>query len=300
MGGTLAIRLAVPSDRLADAERGARRVAARVGCWAARLTRFDPHSELCRLNAAPTAPTTSVGPTLGAALAWAERVVASGDGLIDVTLLDERLAAEAGEPGIGTATPRDDGVDDPHWWLERRSRGSVLHRRGGVRFDLDGVAKGWIADRALGLLHMYPAALVDADGDVSVRPSSGLGWLAAVSDPSDPHGPALAVLRLEATGVATTLGVATSGTSVHAWGRGARRRHHLIDPRTRRPAVTDVVQATIMAESARRAEVVAKTVVIAGSEEGLLLAEEARVTAAIVLLETGELLATPGTLGWLA
>jgi hypothetical protein len=32
-----------------------------------------------------------------------------------------------------------------------------------VRLDLDGVGKGWIADRTLGLLGRHPGAIVDAD-----------------------------------------------------------------------------------------------------------------------------------------
>ena len=67
----------------------------------------------------------------------------------------------------------------------------------------------------------------------------------------------------------TAFGLATSGTSVHRWTIDGRSSHHLIDPRTGRPARTDLVQATVLAGSAREAEAIAKTAVIVGSEAAL-------------------------------
>ena len=76
--------------------------------------------------------------------------------------------------------------------------------------------------------------------------------------------------------------------------------HHLIDPRTGRPAVTDVVQATVIAGSALRAEALAKAAVIAGSVEGFALLERARVRGAVLLNAAGEVQALPVTIPLLA
>ena len=102
------------------------------------------------------------------------------------------------------------------------------------------------------------------------------------------------------TGVPTCFGLATSGVSVHRWVTGDHVGHHLIDPRTGRPADTDVVQATVLAASAREAEVLAKTAVILGSAAGLEFLDRFGVAGAIVLTARGERLALPQTLGWLA
>jgi thiamine biosynthesis lipoprotein ApbE len=61
-----------------------------------------------------------------------------------------------------------------------------------------------------------------------------------------------------------------------------------------------VVQATVVAEDALLAEALAKSVVISGSDEGLALAERAGAWAAFLLLESGEVVATPRSIGWLA
>ena len=58
--------------------------------------------------------------------------------------------------------------------------------------------------------------------------------------------------------------MATSGTSIHRWQLAdGRMTHHLIDPRTRRPADTDVLQATVVAPTARVATL-KQTVAAAG------------------------------------
>ena len=84
-------------------------------------------------------------------------------------------------------------------------------------------------------------------------------------------------------------GLATSGTSIHRWVREGVPAHHLIDPRTARPAVTDIVQATVVASSAREAEIFAKAAVILGSDAALAALDRPGVLGAIVLTERGEL-----------
>ena len=316
MGGSLVLRVA---HRPGAGDAGARqaagrdlaRVARRVDRWAARLTRYSGTSDLAALNSDPAATAVAVRPTLAAALAWAERAMDLCPGLVDVTLLDERLAAEAGDPGDPGGTwpagsppagplPPDPGTR-PRWHLVRQARGGTAVRRGTFRFDLDGVAKGWIADRALAMLRAYPAAMADADGDIALRLGDGVAWDIAIADPRGDDG-VLGVLRLDGRLPGGLVGVATSGTSVHRWpgAAGEPPRHHLLDPRTRRPAITDVIQATVLMSTAREAEVLAKAVVIAGSDAGMDLLERPGVHGAVLLLEGGDVVATPRTGEWLA
>ncbi len=302
MGGTLLLRVAAARAAAPGVAADLERLARRVDRWAARLTRYTTTSDLAALNAHPGRPSTAVRPTLAALLDWAERAVDMAPGIVDVTLLDARLAAESGsDPGPG-GDPRVMPARAP-WHLVRGRRGGRVERRGPCRFDLDGVAKGWIADRALALLARYPAAMVDADGDIALRIDPDTAWDIAVADPRPDAAGQLAVVRLDGRIAGGMLGIATSGTSVHRWppaGADGSARHHLIDPRTRRPAVTDVVQATVIAGSARAAEVLAKAAVIAGSDDALGLLDDPAVRGAILLLSDGALVATPGTQGWLA
>ena len=59
--------------------------------------------------------------------------------------------------------------------------------------------------------------------------------------------------------------IATSGIGKRSWlDADARPAHHLLDPRTGRPAYTGIVQATALAPTAARAEVLAKAAVLSG------------------------------------
>ena len=60
------------------------------------------------------------------------------------------------------------------------------------------------------------------------------------------------------------------------------------------------MQATVVAESALVAESLAKAAVILGFDEGLALLERAGAWAEVVLLDTGEVVASPRSLEWLA
>ena len=55
-----------------------------------------------------------------------------------------------------------------------------------------------------------------------------------------------------------------------------------------------------MARSARRAEALAKTLVILGSQEGFAFMESCRPLAAIAVRAGGEVIASPASLGLLA
>ena len=265
MGGSLAIHLDA-AGRDGAAERDGRRVIARIDRWASRLTRHTDTSDLALLNADPSA-SVPVRPTLAAAL----------------------LA------GVAAA-------DVSEGFAVRRRRGTAVVRRPpGLHFDLGGVGKGWIADRALTLLEPWRSAVVDADGDLAVLSAPGKRWEVGIDDPRQPNSQ-LAVLRLEARadGAPTRWGVATSGTSIHRWSVGGTATHHLIDPRTGLPAITDVVQATVVAGSALRAEALAKAAVIAGAVEGFALLERAHVLGAVLLTASGKVLALPVTMPLLA
>ncbi len=291
MGGMVSVQILGGSSDDMALERAAGMVLDRIEAWAARLTRFSPDSELMRLNAAPAA-IVPIGPTLTAALDWARMAEGMTGGLVDASLLDERLAAEEGlDPVIPISAGR-------RWSLHRTARGAAVERTPGVRFDLDGVAKGWLADRALAITPGR-SALVDGDGDVAIRVAPGDSWSIGIGDPRTPAS-LLGALCLGADGgVTREWGIATSGTSIHRWAHAGGDAHHLVDPRTRRPALTDVVQATVLASSARVAEAFAKTAVIAGTDRAFGLLDHPGVLGLLLLTERGELRATPGMVRWL-
>jgi thiamine biosynthesis lipoprotein len=171
----------------------------------------------------------------------------------------------------------------PDWRLIERAPGSRNVRLPeGVGLDLGGIGKGWAADRAARRLGKLGPALVDAGGDIAVsRPMpGGQPWPIGVADPRR-EGETIALLKVHRGGVAT------SGRDHKRWRQGDTWRHHLIDPRTGRPADTNVLTATVIAPSAKLAEMAAKTVAILGTREGLPWIEARRSMAVLVIRDDG-------------
>ena len=293
MGGQVAVSIVAPGSPASTA-RDAERVLRRIAAWADRLTRFSPDSDLSRVNRDPR-ELVPLTPTMVAILDQARSAEHLTDGIVDVAWLDARLAAE----GLALPTPHP-GAASRAWSLERSGpRATSLRRPVGLHLDLDGVAKGWLADRALALLPDDQAALVDADGDIALRVVPGRPWSIGVAHPTEPDTDLL-VLTLTTDGSASrSFGVATSGTSVHRWREAERISHHLIDPRTGRPAATDLVQATVVARSAAEAEALAKSAVILGSGAAVAMLERVGVAGAILVGDDGVTL-LDSTWAWLA
>jgi thiamine biosynthesis lipoprotein len=294
MGGVLEVAITAEPWRRVAAAQAAQRAAQRIEVWASRLTRFSTDSDLAALNSSRDAEVI-VKPTLGAALSWARDAQRRSRGVVDATMLDQRLAAESGvdpDPVAGAKA----------WRIAPTGRSTVIRRNSEFKFDLDGVAKGWIADRAADLLLGWPGVAVNADGDVAFHADAGVEWLVEITDPRVGDEPPIGTFRLlGGDGWTRSFGVATSGTSVHRWQlTDGRTSHHLIDRRTGRPAQTDVIQATVVAPSAREAEMIAKSAVILGSEQAHSFLASSAAFAAVLLLENDDVLAMPGTEKWLA
>jgi thiamine biosynthesis lipoprotein len=113
------------------------------------------------------------------------------------------------------------------------------------------------------------------------------GDLRAVGEAPHPHGWIIEIddpLGTGATGMLSlaTGAVATSTRLRRAWTRDGRELHHLIDPRTGRPAASGVASVTVIAGEAWRAEVLAKAAFLAGAEAGPRLVTDAGATGLIV------------------
>lgn len=272
---------AMLSPDASDAEARLRQVPRWFEAWEQTLSRFRPDSPLSRLNQAGegAAVSETLWEVLQASLAAAEE---SGGMVVPTQLAALETAGYSRSfERVQAGDTEARSVETPacsHWQdIRCGAIGRTVALPAGMRLDLAGVAKGWAADRAASQLGGNDGALVDAGGDVAVHPSSsGFCWPIGVADPHR-AGSALAVLRLSEGGVAT------SGRDYHKWKRGGEWMHHIIDPRTGRPARTDVVTATVIAPSALIADVAAKTALIMGSRRAVRWLDQKNLGALLVL-----------------
>jgi thiamine biosynthesis lipoprotein len=165
------------------------------------------------------------------------------------------------------------------WQLDNHTLALPAH----VHLDFGGVAKGWAAHQAMQRLKSYGPTLVDAGGDIAISglQSDQQPWTVAIADPFHPEQD-LEMLKLGRSGVAT------SGTDFRRWKQDGAWKHHLIDPRTGKPAQTDVISATVIAPTVIEAEVAAKVVLISGSQDGLAWLETHPNLAVMLVLENGK------------
>ncbi len=215
-----------------------------------RLTRFEATSELCRFNAA-AGSWVPVSNELDALLRESLRAYEVSGGLVHAATLPALLAAgytrDFALGGTPTSLPPPPPAPLPEL-LELRGHEARLAR--GAAIDLGGIAKGWLADRLAEPLG--PNCLVNLCGDLYARGDgeTGQGWPVGFG---------------ERTVLLRDMGAATSGVTKRMWGPGL---HHLIDPRTGRPAVSDLREVSVIASTATDAEIYAKVALLLGSSDG--------------------------------
>ena len=221
------------------------------------LSRFLPDSELSRLNREGA---IVAGPELVEVVTLALAGRESTGGRFDPTVHDAVVAA--GYDRSFDLMDRDGPGEAPPGPLACGGRLSVdraareIRLEPGARLDLGGIAKGYSADRVSDLLRAAGPCLVNVGGDLAVRGVPRDGTWAVGVETSD----GTMSLSLESGAMAT------SGRDRRRWTRGGADLHHVIDPRTARPAATDLLRATVVSSSAAWAEVLATAFLVAGCD----------------------------------
>ncbi|MCL4826697.1 MAG: FAD:protein FMN transferase [Caldilinea sp.] len=265
-----------------------------------RMSRFLPDSELSRLNAAD-APQT-VSPDLFAVIETALWAAQQTGGLYDPTILADLEAAGYDRSfeyvvtrnGFSWSAP----ADAPGAAGRRRTsyadimldrNAGVVVKPAGVRLDLGGIGKGWTVDRAAERLLGAAAFLVNAGGDLYAygRPGHPRGWRITIEHP-------LRRTHWIARLYIDHAGLATSTTMKRRWTVDGQHRHHLIDPRTGQPAITDALSVTVVAPRTVTAELLAKVALLLGADAGLAYLTATDGVEGLIYTTDGRVLTTPG------
>lgn len=263
------------------------------------MSRFLPDSELSHLNAADTPQTVSPG--LFAVIETALWAAQQTGGLYDPTILAD-LESAGYDRSFEYVAKRSDFV-----WTAPTDALDVTGRRTsyseivldpvtfavakpvGVRLDLGGIGKGWTVDRAAEQLVGAGAFLVNAGGDLYAhgRPGHPRGWRVTIEHP-------LRRTHWIARLFIDHAGLATSTTMKRRWAVDGRSRHHLIDPRTGQPAITDALSVTVVAPRTVTAELLAKVALLLGADAGIDYLSGAAGVEGLIYTADGRVLTTPG------
>jgi thiamine biosynthesis lipoprotein len=257
------------------------RAVARIADLEARWSRFVPTSEVSRLNANAGYPTVCSCDTVELVRHALDAWRFTG-GRFDPTVLGavRRAGYDESFDALPAARSRVDGDDTRGTGaadvvVDETTNTVVLPHD--VGFDPGGIGKGLAADIVSdeALAAGARGVCVNIGGDLRVRGDApdDDAWSVEVLDPIDDH--RRAVVRLQSGAVAT------SSRMRRAWLVGNRAQHHLIDPATGLPVQHDTIAATVVASEGWRAEVLAKAVFVAGTNEGLAFLDQCGAAGAV-------------------
>ena len=251
---------------LAD-ERVLRRASEDLTALLARVdaaaSRFRPDSALSRANARAGRP-VAVPRLLVDLVTAGLDAAATTSGLVDPTLglamhrigYDRDIAVVRTRGDV--AAPAGTVLHSGDWRAVR------LHREAGLltvpvgsALDLGTTAKAWTADHAARTLaaRYDTAVLVELGGDIAVAGESPVGWTVQVAEREGGDGQKITLLRG---------GLTTSTTTVRTWTYGGEQVHHIVDPRTGRPADGPWRTATVWADSALVANTASTAAIVLG------------------------------------
>ncbi len=134
----------------------------------------------------------------------------------------------------------------------------------GTAIDLGGMGKGYLADKLAEIIPDWVSGYwLSIGGDVVGNGSDehSKPWLVEIDSGYDE------VTDWVYQNNSSKFSIATSGTTVHKWTKDGENRHHIIDPRTLKPASSDVWLSTVVAHDTVTADVLASCAVILGEEQ---------------------------------
>lgn len=262
LGTTAVVAVADPAKR----DDAVALVAAELAALDAACSRFRDDSELTRVVRAGGAP-MRISPllleTVGAALDAARTT----GGLVDPTIgrslrlagYDATFRVVAARDGRGFHARFERA---PGWQVVELDRfNGTLRVPDGVELDLGATAKAFASDRCAQLAaeRCGCGVLVGLGGDIAVAGTPPPnGWAIGIADD-----------HTDASDVTVAIrggGVATSSTTVRRWKSGDSVLHHVIDPRTGRPADTCWRTVSVAAASCLHANVASTAALVLGAD----------------------------------
>lgn len=261
--------------------------------WEQSLSRFRDDSELSQVNRNP-GEWQHVSDVFWQVFQLSHDMYIFSGGLVTPAVLPSlenagyQFSFEPGKPFSGSSVHlSSSGVPDMGD-IEYRADRQEIKLPEGMRLDFGGIAKGWSAHQTMLKLKEFGPVLVNAGGDISISSPrlNGQPWKVGIIDPLEPERD---IVHLSLTAG----GLATSGKDYRAWRQNGIFRHHIIDPRSGEPAMTDILTSSVFAATVMEAEAAAKVLFIRGVEDEESWLVQHPNMAALQVTDDGCLRATP-------
>lgn len=272
---------------------------ARIAALDAMMSDYRDDSELTALGRSSGGPPVRVSDDLFAVLEFSLAMTRQSDGAFDVTAgpairLWRRARRARQTPSRELLTKAVERSGHNKVRMDRKTH-CVQLANGDMQLDLGGVAKGYACDQAIAAIKRggISRTLVAGGGDVTVGnpPPGKCGWTVAVASP------AASGKRTVADVVLANAAVSTSGDTEQFVELDGKRYSHIVDPRTGW-ALSERIQATVIAPDGMSADALATTVCVLGPDRGTRLVESIPHTASCVYRVQENGIATTCSRAW--
>lgn len=275
MGTTYSV-IAIGEDL--DQEALAAEVEATLAAVNAKMSNWDPASEVSTFSAARSTAPVRVSPEFAYVLAAANDVHEKTGGKFDVTLgpLIELW-------GFGPRKPEDPvpsdaaiaealkGVGQARLLTLDQEAGTLKKSAPETGINLSAIAKGYGVDAVAQTLQGFGVEhyMVEIGGDLVTKGenANGEAWRIGIEKPD------AAAQTVQLIVPVSDMGLATSGDYRNYFEHEGQRYSHILDPVAGRPVTHRTASVTVIAENAMLADAWATAMLVLGSAEGLKLAE---------------------------
>lgn len=291
MGTLVTVTAVAPSEAVAQSAASAafreiRRLEELLSTWI-------PTSELSHVNRAAGLEPVKVSPETLAILKRSLQIASLTDGAFNIAIgpamdawgftAQERIPAEAELEQLKTLT------DLSQIQLDERA-GTVYLTRKGMRLDVGGIGKGFAADLAVQVMQSVGASagVVALSGDIRTfgRVPNGRPFRFGIQHPRREEA-LLATLNLQDEAIST------AGDYQRYFERDGIRYHHILDPRTLKPA-RGCQSVTVIASEGTLADGLDTGIFVLGPERGMELIERLPDVEAVIVDRGGEVLVSSG------
>jgi len=281
MGTTWSVKLVAPPTAKPDAL--AAMIQRELDAVVAQMSPWEPLSDLSRYNRAAAGSWTALPPAFTAVLRCALEIAEQTDGAFDPTLGALVDLWGFGPRPFSGAPPQAGDIAaalDATGWRRLVLDGDSLLQPGGLRLDLNGIAKGFAVDQVAEALDRAGARsyLVEVGGELrgtGAKPDGQPWWVELERPPTANDAPRTLVAL-------HGLAVATSGDYRRFFEHDGRRYAHTLDPATAAPSASGAVSVTVLHASAMRADAYATALTVMTPDAALAFAAEHGLAALIV------------------
>jgi len=272
MGTTWSVKLVAPPTANAEAltamaQRALDDVVREMSPW-------EPMSDLSRYNRAAAGTWTALPPAFARVLRHALEIAERTDGAFDPT-----LGALVDLWGFGprpfSGAPPETGdlaqAREAAGWRRLVLDGDSLFQPGGLRLDLNGIAKGFAVDQVAAALDRAGARsyLVEVGGELrgtGAKPDGSPWWVELERPPTANDDGPRTLVALHG------LSVATSGDYRRFFEHDGRRYAHTLDPATAAPVANPTASVTVLHADCLHADAYATALTVMTPDAALAFA----------------------------